>query len=256
MRNKKMIMLTGFLLFIGLAIFVQSSAADTFIQKIEQIKSDEIHQRLGETLKGSVTVSNIEQINSDEIYLKWGETLKDNVTVSNSENIVAIVNGENISLNEWNYNKISDTGRAKNFGEAVPSDQQILDTLIKNKVIVSTAKQQGLYPNEEEINSYISEQRQIMAKEQPQDVYNLIKGWGISEEEFFSIMKDIWGDSIARLNWYEALGKNSPQKENETTGDYRIRLEEIYNDEVTGLVESSNIEITNQGILLGLSYSK
>jgi hypothetical protein len=54
------------------------------------------------------------------MYLKLGETLKDSVTVSNSENIVAIVNGENISLNEWNYNKIWDTERAKNFREVVP----------------------------------------------------------------------------------------------------------------------------------------
>lgn len=222
---------SAFLFFIGLTIFVQSSYANTLSQKIEQIKRNEIHQRLG-------------------------EALKDNVTVSNSENIVAIVNGENISVNEWNYYKIWDTEKVKNFGEVVPSDQQILDSLVKNKVIVSAAKQQGLYPNEEEINSYISEQRQIMAKERPQDVYNLIKGWGISEEEYFSIMKDIWGDSIARLNWYDALRKNSPQKGNETTEDYMIRLKKIYNDEVASLVEKPNIEITNQGMLLGLSYSK
>ena len=66
------------------------------------------------------------------------------------------------------------------------------------------AKKQGLYPSEKDINNYINEQKEMMKnKEMSNDLFYILKGWQISENEYFDLMKGIWADSIAISNWFE-----------------------------------------------------
>lgn len=81
----------------------------------------------------------------------------------------------------------------------------------------------------------------------------IIKAWGISEEEYFLLMKDRFTSSLARANWGTYLDKygDSPK-----TGQGYVAKSPLWidDDKIKPLLDEVKVEVTSDGRQLGISY--
>lgn len=145
------------------------------------------------------TTSNTTNISPFE---ELGEQLRDSTSSDEARKNVCVVNGTNISVFEWKYFSAFDIGRAKNFNLKTPTSEGIFEEIINRKIIVAEARKSNLYPSNQEIDDYVAEQRQLNNQiSDLTDIDYLLKGWGISEEQYYAYMRNIWADSIAIEKW-------------------------------------------------------
>lgn len=193
------------------------------------------------------------EINERMRYL--GENLKGKVTIENRKIIVARVNGEPITASDWYWKNTNKIVQAKYKNKSIPSNTEILNDLIETKVISSTARSLGLYPPKEQAKAYIDDQRKYMENLQPEEITILIQAWGISEEEYFLLMEDVYADSLAKINWGVYLDKyenNTPDNEQ----GYAVKSPSwIDDDKIKPLVEKAEVQVTSEGHQLGISFN-
>ncbi len=184
-----------------------------------------------------------------------GEKLKGKVTVENTSIIIARINGEAVTLSDWYYEKFSDISKAESRNKPVPSDEEIFNNLLKIKTISSTARKLGLYPPENQVNTYLEDQQKYMDQLRLEEIIVLLEAWDISEEEYFFLMKEHFADSLAKANWGVYLDKYSdiPEKEEGYTVKSPLWIDENI---IAPLLENAKVEITEEGSSLGISYVK
>jgi len=188
-------------------------------------------------------------------HYKVGEKLKAKVSPENAKVVLAHINDETITLNDFNYLKCSKEIRAL-VGYEPPTDNQIFGSLVEKKLQVSAARRMGLYPTKEQIDAYVEEQKRLAAEYKPKDLDNLIRGWGLTYDEYYSIMRSTWADSLAVTNWCRAVvQKNVVQLPGEDHSQYVNRLEEYRRNEVAKLKAEAQIEVTPEGLAMGLQVN-
>lgn len=241
MKNKKVKYILGLLTIMLIAVISISNKtvfADLF-------NKDEIQEKQMQIISTK---------DRNDVFLNLGEALNKAVIPGN-ELIIAYVNDEPIFLNEFNYYKTFDQQKAKELNELVPNNRIIFDQLVKRKIKVELAKKQGLYPSEKDINNYINEQKEMMKnKEMSNDLFYILKGWQISENEYFDLMKGIWADSIAISNWFERnyaplLSITEDQEKDEKANEIVMQNSKV---EIVEQQKLAKIVITDGGRALGL----
>lgn len=241
MKNKKVKYILGLLTIMLIAVISISNKtvfADLF-------NKDEIQEKQMQIISTK---------DRNDVLLNLGEALNKAVIPGN-ELIIAYVNDEPIFLNEFNYYKAFDQQKAKELNELVPNNRIIFDQLVKRKINVELAKKQGLYPSEKDINNYINEQKEMMKnKEMSNDLFYILKGWQISENEYFDLMKGIWADSIAISNWFERnyaplLSITEDQEKDEKANEIVMQNSKV---EIVEQQKLAKIVITDGGRELGL----
>jgi hypothetical protein len=206
----------------------------------------------------SDSFSFLEEKDRDDIHFSLGTELAKLIKPDNNSIIIAHVNAEDINLNEWNYSKTFDTGKAKEMGTEPPADTLILQELIERKLKVDAARQMGIYPSEQEIEAYVNEQRDLAKKGDCSDLDSILRGWKISENEFFELMRETWADSIAIERWYKKAVISQVAKPDDPQGEaaYTEKLQDAYHKELKILKQTATIEITPSGSELGLSFTE
>lgn len=189
----------------------------------------------------------INSIQEEQAFKQLGEALKTKLTPDNSKVILIKVNSEPVNLNEWNYQLTARVGRARNFDLEMPSPHDVLNMVIISKAVVSEAKQKGIYPSESAIDQYVAEQARILNEEKPESYLQLVKATGLSQNEFFEIMKVIWADSLAKQKYSQHFLESIARSENESEKEYMNRAEKLYNEHVSYLVANSDIEYSERG---------
>ena len=198
----------------------------------------------------------INRSDSAEMSYKLGEAYKEaGLAINNKELVIAYVNEEPITFNEFAHMKAFDEVAAYNFTSAVPTEEQIFYKLVLRKIKVIEARRQNLYPSDLEISDYIKEQKELMAQEDVSaDMESLLKGWGISEDEYFSLMRGIWADLIAadKLTEKNVVPRyvQADTAEEDIRNNYSIYLE--YEQELLSLYGQAKITITNEGYARGI----
>lgn len=90
---------------------------------------------------------------------------------------------------------------------AIPNDQQLLDNLLKKKLVVQKALELGITVEDQEVEDYIAEQKNIYEQFQAEEqgdriayefMKNRIRITGLSEEQF-------WNSNVIRETYYEAI---------------------------------------------------
>jgi len=202
------------------------------------------------------TPSVIEIGDSTEASYKLGEAYREaGFSINNKDLVIAYVNEEPITFNEFAHIKAFDEGAAYNLAYAAPSEEQIFYKLVLRKIKVIEARRQNLYPSDSEISDYIKEQKELMAlKDVSADVESLLKGWGISEDEYFSLMRGIWADLIATDKLTEKIVVpryvQADTVEEDIRKNYSIYLD--YEQELLSLYEQAKITITDEGYARGI----
>lgn len=205
------------------------------------------------------TSSNLSDLIQDirnQVHLRLGTDLGQTVRIDDKNTILAIVNGETISLSEFNYSSTFEVSKAKEMGCVAPDKKAIFRDLVERKCKVAAARQVDMYPSDDEITDYVVEQRKLMDGDGGSDVKQLLTGWGISTEDYFSLMRGTWADSIAIERWYsktitEKVGE--PNNQEDFTA-YTERATNLYNEIITELIDKSTIQITETGKVMGLAY--
>lgn len=160
--------------------------------------------------------------------------------------LLPIVNDEIITSNEYYYNITWEILRAPNFGLPEPSTKEILEDLVDRKLIVADAKKRGIYPDQKTIDAYLEEQKHMFRSEDF-EIYTLealLKGWGISAEEYYKYMTDIWADSIAVGNWEQEVIMDKALEEIEDFDIFQDAYMKKRNIELQKLRDHVNIEFT------------
>lgn len=232
-----------------------SAGSDKAVKPLSQAEIQAIIRETNKSLIGNVLSpddkpSPAEQARANEMMQKLGKALKDKATVDNRSVILARVDGEALTAFDWYYRKGWEMGKAENSARPVSSDREILDELIEIKAITSAARQLGLYPPVAQIEAYVADQRRIMNAVKPEEIFVMLDAWGISEEEYYELMKGVWTDSLARTNWCFYMKKHvlpHAPKESSVTD-----VNELYNNQAARLREKAKVEITPAGRALGL----
>lgn len=232
-----------------------SGGSDEVVKPLSQPEIQAIIRKTNKSLIGNVLLqsdrlSPAEQARTNEMMQKLGKALKDKATVANQSVILARVDGEPLTASDWYYRKGWEIAKAENRARPVPSDREILNELIEIKAISSAARRLGLYPPADQIEAYVTDQRRIMNAVKPEEIYVMLDAWGISEEEYYELMKGIWTDSLARTNWCFYLDKyvlpQAPKESREADPN------EFCNNQAARLREKAKVEITPAGHDLGL----
>ncbi|NLJ72388.1 MAG: hypothetical protein GX333_05195 [Syntrophomonadaceae bacterium] len=189
----------------------------------------------------------------NNIHFKLGTELKQSVNLDQNDIYIALINNEHISQNEWQYNKTFEVMKSKERNWSAPNNETIFNEIVERKLIVDKAKQTGLYPNKDEIDKFIKEQKILMKSNQ--DIQSLLNGWMITEAEYINFMQEIWADSIAIEKWYDNI--IIPQINTTLLEDLNAYEEEytrITNLELSKLKDNAKIIITDEGNDLGILY--
>lgn len=225
---------------------------------LTQSQIDEIITLTNEGLIKDIDYSTVtkpdpeEQAVLNKKFRNLGEKLKGRVTVENTTIIIAWVDGEAITLSDWYYEKYWESGKAENKIQPVPPDEEIFSNLLKTKTISSTARRLGLYPFEEQVNTYLANQKKCMAQLKPEEIAVLLEAWNISEDEYFLLMEYRFADSLAKANWRVYLDTYSdiPEKEE----GYAVKIPLAIDDITETLLETVKVDLTPEGRQLGINY--
>lgn len=235
----------------------ESNKAEEINQKLTQAQINEIITATNESLIQEIDFSQItkpdpeQQAEVNEKMRKLGEKLKGQVTIENTNIVVAQVNGEPITASDWYFEKASETQKAENKKKRIPPDKEILNNLIQDKVINSEARKLGLYPPEEQLEAYLADQRNYMEKLQLEEIKVFLKAWGVSEEEYLLLMRDRFTSSLAKANWGNYLDKygDAPEAEHGYVAKSPLR---IGDDKIKPLLAEAKVEVSSEGRQLGL----
>lgn len=185
---------------------------------------------------------------------RLGENLQGLVTMDNKRVVVARVNGEALTASDWYWEQTTEVMRAEYAHESIPSNEEIFKDLIETKVISSTARDLGIYPPEEQVAAYITDQRKYMENLQPEEMTMLIQAWNISEDEYFSLVEGRYADSLAKINWGVYLRQYGDEVQDKEEGYTAQSPSWIDADKIAPLIDKANVEITPEGHQLGLSF--
>ncbi|MEN6325231.1 MAG: hypothetical protein ABFD18_03340 [Syntrophomonas sp.] len=218
-------------------------------QALTQSQIEEIIKATNDSLIPEMDLSQVtkpdpvQQAESNEIMRQLGEKYKGKATIENTNIVVARINGEIVTATDWYFERIR-------VNERVPSNKEIFEDLIEDKVIISEARNLGLYPPEDQIEAYIADQRKYMEIE---EIAVLLKAWDISEEEYFLLMRDRFTNSLAKANWNTYFEKYGDLQEDEQGYIEKSPLW-IDDDKINSLIEEVKVEVTSEGRQLGISY--
>lgn len=237
----------------------ESGQSKDTVQALNRSQIDEIIKATNESLIKEIDYSHLtkpgpaQQTEFNEKMGHLGAKLKGKVTIENTSIVIARVNGETITASDWYFEKASETLRAESHNKSIPSDKEIFSNLIREKVINSTASKLGLYPPENQIDTYIADQRKYMDKVKPEEITVLLKAWGISEEEYFLIMRDRFTNSLAKANWgiYLEKYRDSPEEQQGYVAKSPLWIDD---DKIKPLLDEAKVEVTSEGRHLGISY--
>lgn len=218
-------------------------------QALTQSQIKEIIKATNDSLIPEMDLSQVtkpdpaQQAESNEKMRQLGEKFKGKVTIENTNIVVARINGESVTATDWYFEKIRGN-------ERVPSNKEIFEELIEDKVISSAARNLGLYPPEDQIAAYIADQRKYMETE---EITVLLKAWDISEEEYFLLMRARFTNSLAKANWNTYFEKYGDLQEDKQGYVVKSPLW-IDDDKIKSLIEEAKVEVTSEGRQLGISY--
>lgn len=97
------------------------------------------------------------------------------------------VNGEAITMGEYNQVKAKLAVQRKYQGKPSPSDAEIRANLIRLAVLRAEAKSLGVFPTEDEVRSYVSQVRKDVANASNYDQFKaFISELGMTEDQYWA----------------------------------------------------------------------
>lgn len=166
------------------------------------------------------------------------------VTEPNERLILMHVDSEPVFLSDWYYYEARDKSQAAAHGNRLPGKKDILHHLIGRKASVAAARKAGFYPSKAYMKAYINDQKRIVKNNSDARKLQqaLLDGWEIDEAHYFEIMKNIWADSLAILNWHEKISRGKiHQRPGESSSAYRKRLLKFYDQQTEELIKKATL---------------
>ena len=153
-----------------------------------------------------------------------------------NENVVAMVNGEEIYQNQIDmhiaFNRMQIENLPKEHkGELLPiTEQEVLNKLIRSKVMLKYAKDIGIVVDRKEVEKYISESYEIGKSKNDANftfVEEYIKEMGMSEEEYIKRATDAYCDNMVRSKLYETFCEGKSEEETVLKEKFETLIEEL-----------------------------
>lgn len=176
----------------------------------------------------ALSVNAISSVVSDEsLFTKLGNALR-----SKDDSVIATIDNEKITKREFEIKKsMLELEEAKTY-----SDSEILDIIIKEKVMVIEAKKHDLYPSNKEIDE-IREREQNSFENKLEENEAFIKEIGVTRNEIIEYFVDLYvqdkfkGELLLTITTqlYDGNIKTSDSKVNDALNLYKSHIEDIKN---------------------------
>lgn len=177
----------------------------------------------------------------------WLGTEKSKIdAVKNKDEIMAYVNGEPVTYGDLVHMQTMIEFNNRVVGASEPADAAAAFVrLTKSKVITSVAKQEGLWPSDEQTREHIKAVRDsysILGGDAKKELDQFLRGLGISEDEYFN--------SYAFEGYRAALatGLLRAKIASKYEGMAPEEVEQRIDKEIQSMTESAEVKILNAAL--------
>lgn len=160
---------------------------------------------------------------------------------SKEDKVIVIVDGEEITQNEFDVQSIS-----RELGNANKTDKEILDSLIEKQVVYNEAVRKGITISEDRIDEIIKLNQQSI-KQNPEyykQLKGIIDGLGITEEQYWKDARPIYNKILVMGEYKNNYLKSKFMEENKNKDitNFSEEYKEYYKKHIESLKAEAKIE--------------
>lgn len=180
-----------------------------------------------------------------EAFEKWSVIVADNFKkMQNGEDDAVYAKGQHVDIPQLEYDQMVEYYKLSKLSEEEAKKEA--DSYVKERyAIYAKAIESGYDVTEEEINSYIEELKEDMAKEENKQTVETIKEAFGSEELYWEYEKELCKIDIPVKNYINAIAKEYEEShekvtEKEWNAEFETIKEQLVDEEQFQIVENNN----------------
>jgi parvulin-like peptidyl-prolyl isomerase len=186
-----------------------------------------------------IGIATVFAANLDDVMFQLGERTRE--LDEDKGYVIAVVDGTEILSKDLEILKISSDLAEKEVDEA-----EALDKLIEKQLVYNAAIESGIDVSDSEVDRIIEQTKQALEQDDDANAQQAeyIAGLGISEEEYWEMVKPIYKKMLIMGKYKNSFIKEQFIKENNITDAKAIEQEyaEYFKEHVESLKSKANIE--------------